>query len=57
MIKRKTVFEQVPLAVARKVAAEELKRKESERKNAGSKQKASGSLIEARLVTGEGASL
>lgn len=57
MIKRKTVFEQVPLAIARKIAAKELKRKESGRKNAGSKQKASGRVIETGLVASEGASL
>ena len=57
MAKRKTVFEQVPLAVARRIAAEELKRKEAGRKNAGSKQKTSGSLLETAHATSEGASL
>jgi hypothetical protein len=42
MIKRKTVFEQVPLATARRVAAEELKQKEASRKNSGSKRKTDG---------------
>lgn len=57
MIKRKTYFEQVPLTVARKIAAEELKRKEARRKYAASKHKASGSLIETGLATSEGAPL
>ena len=42
MTKRKTHFEQVPLEVARKIAAEELKRKEARLKKAGSKRKTGG---------------
>jgi hypothetical protein len=57
MKKRKTVFEQVPLAVARKIAAAELKRKESLRENVASKQKAGGSLIEKEVLANQGASL
>ncbi|MGA9887614.1 MAG: hypothetical protein WBQ31_08975 [Candidatus Acidiferrales bacterium] len=56
MIKRKTVFEQVPLAVARKIAAAELKRKEAIGKKAGSKRKADG-LPETIIATAEGATL
>ncbi len=56
MIKGKTVFEQVPLAVARKIAAEELKRKEARLKNSGSKRKTDG-LPEAVIAAAEGATL
>jgi hypothetical protein len=57
MTKRKTVFEQVPLAVARRIAAAELKRKEAIRKKAGSRPKASGRPIETAHLSSEGASL
>jgi hypothetical protein len=56
MIKRKTVFEQVPVAIARKIAAEELKRKEAKLKNAGSKRK-SGGHTTATIVASAGAIL
>ncbi|MFZ3330140.1 MAG: hypothetical protein WA197_05885 [Candidatus Acidiferrales bacterium] len=56
MIKRKTAFEQVPLAVARRIAAEELKRKEAIGKKAGSKRKTNG-LPETTIAAGEGATL
>ncbi len=56
MIKRKTVFEQVPLAIARKIAAEELKRKEASLKNSGSNRKRSGHTA-ATVVAAAGATL
>jgi hypothetical protein len=39
MAKQKTHFEQVPVKVAEKVAAEEIKRKETRSMNTGSKSK------------------
>lgn len=56
MIKRKTVFEQVPVAIAKKVAAEELKRKEARLKNSAGTRKSSGPAT-AIIVAGAGASL
>ncbi len=56
MIKRKTVFEQVPLAVARRIAAEELKQKEAGLKKSGSNRKSDGRTT-AAVVAGAGASL
>jgi hypothetical protein len=54
MIKRKTVFEQVPLAIARKIAAEELQRKEARLQNAGRKRKRGDNTAMAiAAVTGE----
>lgn len=57
MMKRKTVFEQVPVEIARKVATEELKQKEASLKNSRSKQKAGRSPMEAEIVARTGASL
>ncbi|MFZ0881750.1 MAG: hypothetical protein WAN14_00010 [Candidatus Acidiferrales bacterium] len=56
MIKRKTVFEQVPLAIAKKVAAEELKRKEARPENSAGTRKSSGHTT-AIIVVSAGASL
>ncbi|MGA7852507.1 MAG: hypothetical protein WCA15_04215 [Candidatus Acidiferrales bacterium] len=56
MTKRKTVFEQVPLEIAQKIAAEELKRKEAGLKKSGSNRKSNGRTT-AAVVAGEGVSL
>lgn len=57
MTKRKTHFEQVPLEVARKIAAEEAKRKEAGVKNSGSKRKSSAGFAPAAIVASRGAIL
>jgi hypothetical protein len=57
MTKRKTHFEQVPLEVARKIAAEEVKRKEVRVKNPRIKRTAGGGHVETGIVASEGASL
>lgn len=57
MTKQRTHFEQVPLEVARRIAAEELKRKEAGLKKSGSKRKASGGCVPAAIAASTGASL
>jgi hypothetical protein len=57
MTKRKTHFEQVPLEVARKIAAEEVKRKEAGVKNSGSKRKSSERFAPPAIVASTGAIL
>ncbi|MGA7916656.1 MAG: hypothetical protein WCA00_15590 [Candidatus Acidiferrales bacterium] len=57
MTKRKTHFEQVPLEIARKIAAEEAKRKEAKLKVAGSKRKSRAGFAPAASVVSTGASL
>jgi hypothetical protein len=54
MDKRKTRFEQVPLAVAKKIAAEEIRRKEASAKAAGSAPPIAGSRLERTVAAGAG---
>jgi hypothetical protein len=57
MTKRKTHFEQVPLEVARKIAAEEAKRKEAGVKNSESKRKSGEEFAPAAIAARTGATL
>jgi hypothetical protein len=54
MAKQKTHFEQVPVKVAEKVAAEEIKRKAMSSINGGSKSKTTGGPLEATIAISGG---
>lgn len=54
MTKRKTHFEQVPVKIAEKIAAEEIKRKETSSMNTGSKSKPTIVPWEATIVISGG---
>lgn len=54
MAKQKTHFEQVPVKIAEKVAAEEIKRKQTSSMNTGSKSKPTIVPLEATIVISGG---